>query len=54
MENDPQMTTTTFQLPKSLHVQLKTMCVLTNKSLGEFVRIAIRDKIKELKQKDKK
>ncbi len=51
MKKDAQMTTTTFVLPKSLHVQLKTMCVLTNKSLGEFVRIAIRDKIKELQGK---
>lgn len=41
---------TSFQLPLSLRVQLKMMCVLTNKSMGEFIRIAIRDKIIELKK----
>lgn len=41
--------TTTFQISNHLHTQLKTMCVLTKKSMGEFIRIAIRDKIKELK-----
>ncbi len=44
------MRLTTFQLPDSLHTQLKTMCVLTEKSMGEFIRISIRDKIKTLKE----
>lgn len=43
--------TTTFQLSSHLHVQLKLMCTLTQKSMGEFIRIAIIDKINELKAK---
>lgn len=58
MENKPKpskvMTTTTFQIPFTLHDQLKMMCVLTHVSLGEFIRIAIRDKIKQLKEKEVK
>ena len=45
---------TTFQLPKSLHLQLKTMCLLTEKKMGEFIRIAIRDKISDLKNSQNK
>lgn len=41
--------TTTFVLTNHLHTQLKTMCVLTNKSMGEFIRLAIIDKIKDVK-----
>lgn len=40
---------TTFQISSSLHTQLKIMSVLTNKSMAEFIRLAIIDKIKELK-----
>lgn len=46
-------TTTTFKLPLTLHNQLRIMCVLTNVSMGEFIRIAIRDKIKHLKETSK-
>lgn len=42
-------TLTTFQLTCHLHTQMKIMCVLTGKSMGEFIRIAIIDKIKDLK-----
>ena len=42
--------TTTFQLTHNLQTQLKMMCVLTGVSMGEFIRIAIRDKIIELKK----
>lgn len=41
--------TTTFQMTHSLHTQLRTMCVLTKKSMGEFIRMAIVDKIKQIK-----
>jgi hypothetical protein len=41
--------TTTFVLPCNLHTELKMMCLLTEKSMGEFIRIAISDKIKYLK-----
>lgn len=44
---------TTFQLPYSLLTELRMMCLLTDKSQGEFIRISIRDKISQLK-KDKK
>lgn len=44
-------TTTTFQISHKLHDQLKLYCVLTHKSMGEFIRIAIGDKIKQLKEK---
>lgn len=42
-------TTTTFQLSHHLHTELKMMCLLTKKSMGNFIRIAIADKIKQLK-----
>lgn len=44
--------TTTFQLPVSLHSQLKLMCLLTNATMGEFIRISLRDKIKDIKMKE--
>jgi len=46
--------TTTFQISNHLHTQLKTYCVLTQKSMGEFIRVAIIDKIKELKRQKEK
>jgi hypothetical protein len=52
--NDKQNshTTTTFQMSNHLHTQLKMMCILTKKSMGEFIRLAIIDKIKELKVRE--
>lgn len=41
--------TTTFQISKHLHTQLKMMCTLTHKSMGEFIRLAIADKINQIK-----
>ena len=40
---------TSFRLTDTLHAKLKMMCVLTGKSMGEFIRISIRDKINSLK-----
>lgn len=40
---------TTIYLPRSLHEQTKIMAILTQKGLSDFIRISIRDKIKELK-----
>jgi hypothetical protein len=40
---------TTFQLPKGLHRRLKMMCLLTETSMGEFIRVAIREKMDQLK-----
>jgi len=45
--------TTTFQLTKNLHTQLRLMCTLTNKSMGEFIRLAIIDKINQVKVREK-
>lgn len=41
--------TTTFQMPHSLHTELKMMCILTGTSMGKFIRLSLRDKIKQLK-----
>ncbi len=49
MKLKKMMRLTSFQLTDTLHAQLKTMCVLTGKSMGEFIRISIRDKIKSLR-----
>jgi len=46
--------TTTFQISNSLYVKLKTMCLLTNISMGEFIRLAIADKIKKIKEQEVK
>jgi len=40
---------TTVVIPKILHDDLKIMAVLTNTSMQNFIRIAIQDKIKDLK-----
>jgi len=44
--------TTTFQLSHHMHTQMKMMCTLTKKSMGEFIRLAIMDKIREIKLKE--
>lgn len=49
MKKNGAHVTTTFQLNFNLHNQLKLMCVLTNKSMGEFIRLAIIDKINHVK-----
>jgi hypothetical protein len=41
---------TSFQLSQSLHTQMKMMCLLTEKSMGEFIRLSILDKIKQIKE----
>lgn len=46
-----KMVLTTFQLSEDLHTKLKIMCVLSKTGMGEFIRLAIVDKIKELKEK---
>ncbi len=42
---------TTIYLPESLQVQMKIMCALTHKRQSDFIRIALQEKIKELKIK---
>ncbi len=46
----PYHRTTTFQLSNHMHIQLKTYCILTGKSMGEFIRLAIIDKIANVKE----
>lgn len=46
--------TTTFQISQHLHTQLKMMCTLTQKSMGEFIRLAIIEKIKQVKEQEPK
>ena len=47
--NEKAHRTTTFQISQHLHTQLRLMCTLTNKSMGEFIRLAIIDKINQVK-----
>ena len=46
--------TTTFQITKHMHTQLKMMCTLTEKSMGEFIRLAIVDKINQVRTQKQK
>lgn len=43
-------TVTSFQLPIVLRDQLKVICALCNKGMGEFIRISIQDKINHISQ----
>lgn len=54
MKQDKAIMTTTFQLPIGLHNKLKLSCHLTRTSMGEFIRISIRDKINSLKVDENK
>ena len=47
-----KMVTTTFQLSEALHTKLKLMCVLSKTGMGEFIRLAIVDKINQVKIKE--
>ena len=46
---DKTHTTTTFQISKHLHTKVKMACLLTHVSMGEFIRLALIDKLKQLK-----
>jgi predicted component of type VI protein secretion system len=52
MDDNKSFRTTTFVIPNTLHTQLRIMCTLTNKSMGEFIRMAIIEQIKTLKEKN--
>jgi hypothetical protein len=41
---------TTLILPMKLKCELKIMCALTNRRMSDFIRIAVQDKIKQLKE----
>lgn len=49
MNQEKSVVMTSFELPKKLHIELKMMCILTHKSMGEFIRICVREKISQLK-----
>lgn len=53
MENKRVVLTTTFQLPIGLHKRMKLMCHLTGVTMGEFIRVSIRDKMDNLKVEEK-
>lgn len=41
---------TSIMLPRALITDLKIMCALTHSKQSDFIRIAIRDKVSELKK----
>lgn len=51
MKEEKKCIVTSFQLSRNLHTQLGIMCVLTRKSMAEFIRISIADKIAQIKSK---
>jgi predicted HicB family RNase H-like nuclease len=50
VEEEKRHKTTTFHISDHLHTELKMMALLTKKSMGEFIRIAICEKISQLKK----
>lgn len=40
----------TFVIPEKLKIELKVMCILTKKTMSTFIRTAIQEKIKLVKQ----
>lgn len=44
---------TTVYLPRSLHESAKIMAILTRTNLSHFMRVALSEKIKELKGKER-
>lgn len=56
MSDKPKKThvTTTLRMTQHLHTQLKLMCTLTRRSMGDFIRISVIDKINQLKDQQVK
>ncbi len=54
MQDNRKQKLMTFNLSASLHDQIKIMSVLTHKNMGEFIRISVMDKIKQLKEENGK
>jgi hypothetical protein len=46
----PESIKTTIVLPEKVWTELKIMCILTKKKQSDFIRIAIQDKINQLKK----
>lgn len=55
-ENQPYVTRLiSLKLPVKTLIELKVMCIIMNKTMSSFIRGAIQDKIKTLKEmKDEK
>lgn len=52
MQEEKLIRTTTFQLTSTLLTEIRVACLLTDKSMGEFIRISIRNEIKKLNEKN--
>lgn len=53
-ENNDKCDRITFVASQQEKVDLRLMCMLTRRTMSSFIRIAIKDKIKELKKHDPK
>jgi len=52
-EDDSDNTQINIRIPKKAFVELKIMCILTNRTLSSFLRTAIREKIIQIKEQQK-
>jgi hypothetical protein len=50
MEKDVEFVKTTIYMPKDLHVSAKMAAILTGKPLSYLMRVALAEKIKEIKE----
>jgi len=41
---------TTIVFPANLKIKLRMMCVLTNRQMSQFVRIAVQEKINQIRK----
>lgn len=48
MTEEKLMRTTTFQLTSTLLTEIRLACLLTDRSMGEFIRISIRNELQKL------
>jgi hypothetical protein len=52
--NDQTSQRITFVMSESQATELKIMAILTKKTMSELIRLAIQDKIRNIKEKNKK
>lgn len=43
---------TTFQISADLHTKMKMMCLLSHTTMGAFIRAAVAEKVKNMKEKN--
>lgn len=53
IDNSQEIVRTTIYMTKEMHTQAKIMGILTGTNFSHIIRIAIGEKIKELKEKGK-